>query len=294
MSTVRYDRLDRIAVLTLDRPEKLNAIDDALFTDLRSALLEARRDPEVRALLLRGAGRAFSVGQDLSGVGATISSPPDPRSRPYLAEMWQAEQERRELLEVLYRFPKDTIAQVHGYCISLGLDLAMCCHTVVAAEDTIFAEPGVRLGYASANPLWTWKVGVRKARELLFTGRSFDGSEALELGLVTVLAPTDAVVARGEEVALYIARQQGIGGRDGVAVGHGHLRPDGRGLNAATMDAAGLATAWDFTSNVSALSLVQRRGFRRDEIDFFARRDAVGLRAALRERDAPYEVLGLR
>lgn len=288
--TVVYEKSDNVARITLNRPEKLNAINDALFGDLETALEEASRDWDVRVVIIKGAGRAFSVGQDLSGVGTAEVVPPDPRTRPYLRDLWWSEQRRRRRWEAIYGHAKMLLAQVHGYCLGAGCDLAMMCHSSIAAEDAIFGDPSVRMGYASANPLWTWRVGIRKARELLLTGKYIDGKEAYRIGLVTMVVPRDQLEEEVERTAQLLCRHQGIAGRDGVSIGFMELH-GGSPFRRITMDLAGLAAAWGFTSNIFALSAIQRRGFRPDEFNFYEARDRMGLKGALRERDTPFEEL---
>lgn len=280
-SPVLYETRDRIGYVTLNRPEKLNAIDDALLEAFDAALETARLDESVRLVVLRGAGRAFSVGQDLSGEGTRRTVPPDPRHRPYMSEIFADEIRRRQRLQYIFDYPKQIVAQVHGYCLALALDLAMCCTALIATEDAVFGDPSVRAGYASPNPLWTWKVGFRRARDLLLTGRSFSAADGLRYGLVTKIVPAATIDAEIEEIAEALLRSGGMGGEDHRVA----YAVFARGMT----DAAGLQTAWDFASGIHALSAVQRRGFRPDEYSFWQTRDERGLRAAIAERDRPFE-----
>lgn len=291
MPTVLYECRGSIAYITLNRPAKLNAINDTLWRELLAALTTARDDAAVRAVVLRGAGRCFSCGQDLSGEDTAETVPPDPRSRPFLADLWRSEQLRRERLEWLFRYPKDTIAQVHGYCLGLACDLAMMCQTLVCAEDAVFGDPSIRAGYAPLQPLWLWKIGYRKACELLLTGTTISGREAARLGLATIAVPVANLEAEVARTAELVAKQQGIAGRDGHAVGYGPLPLGGMARRAIVWDAAGLATAWDFVTYVRFLSSIQRRGFAPGEFQFFEARERLGLTGALAERDAPFRAL---
>ncbi|MBI2322772.1 MAG: hypothetical protein HYU88_11980, partial [Chloroflexi bacterium] len=188
-------------------------------------------------------------------------------------------------------YPKDTIAQVHGYCLGLACDLAMMCQTLVCADDARFGDPSVRAGYAPMQPLWLWKVGYRKACELLLTGKVISGREAERLGLATIAVPAGELEAKVADTAGLIAKQQGIAGRDGHAVGYGPMPLGGTARRAMVWDAAGLATSWDFAAYVRFLSSVQRRGFAPGEYQLFEARERVGLRGALAERDAPFAAL---
>jgi enoyl-CoA hydratase len=285
-SPVLYEQAGRLAFLTLNRPAKLNAIDDALLEALDAALEEARLDDAVSLVVIRGAGRAFSVGQDLSGEGTLRTMPPDPRSKPYMNTIFADEIRRRQRLQYIYDYPKQIVAQVHGYCLAMALDIAMCCTALIAADDAIFGDPSVRMGYASPNPLWTWKVGFRRARDLLLTGRQFTAADGLRYGLVTKVVPAADLDEEILTAAEALLRSGGMGGED-HRVAYGVFA---RGMS----DAAGLQTAWDFTSGLFALSAVQRRGFRPDEPSFWQTREERGLKAALEERDRPFRELGFR
>ena len=216
----------------------------------------------------------------LSGEGTQRTVPPDPRPKPYMNTIFRDEVRRRQRLEYLYDFPKQTLAQVHGHCLAMALDFAMCCGTLIASEDAIFGDPSVRAGYASPNPLWTWKVGFRRTRDLLLTGRSFTAAEGLRYGLVTKVVPVDRLEDETLLAAEALLRSGGMGGEDHRLA----YSVFTRGMT----DAAGLQTAWDFTSGLFALSAVQRRGFRPDEYNFWQTREEKGLKAALEERDRPF------
>ena len=277
---VLYQKDGRLAFVTFNRPAKLNAINDAVLDAFDEALEEARLDPSVMLVVIQGAGRAFSVGQDLSGEGTRYTVPPDPRHKPYMNEIFLDEIRRRQRLQYIYDYPKQTIARVHGYCLAMALDIAMCCGTLIASDDAIFGDPSVRAGYASPNPLWSWKVGFRRSRDLLLTGRNFTAAEAFKYGLVTKvvsLAELDEEIIESAEALL---RSGGMGGEDHRVA----YAVFARGMT----NAAGLQTAWDFTSGVTALSAVQRRGFREQDYNFWQTREEKGLKAAIEERDRPY------
>ena len=277
---VLYEKQGRLGVVTFNRPAKLNAINDALLDAFDAALEEARLDDAVSLVVIRGAGRAFSVGQDLSGEGTQRTVPPDPRHKPYMNAIFLDEVRRRQRLQYIYDYPKQTLAQVHGYCLAMALDIAMCCGTLIAGEDAIFGDPSVRAGYTSPNPLWTWKVGFRRTRELLLTGRNFTAAEGLRYGLATKVVPRDRLEDETLLAAEALLRSGGMGGEDHRLA----YSVFARGMT----DAAGLQTAWDFTSGLYALSAVQRRGFRPDEYNFWQTREEKGLQAALEERDRPF------
>ncbi|MEK7681977.1 MAG: enoyl-CoA hydratase/isomerase family protein, partial [Chloroflexota bacterium] len=174
--------------------------------------------------------------------------------------------------------PKMTIARVHGYCLGLGLDVAMMCETIVATEDAVLGDPSIRLGLATQNPLWTWRVGPRRAKELLLTGRYMTGAEALRLGLVTIACPRERLEEEVNIAAEGMIHRGGMGGYDSYIYG--------KLFNRATWDGAGLAAAWSMTAGLHGLSAIQRRGFRPDEFNFWNAREKSGMKGAIKERDA--------
>jgi len=281
---IEYELKDRVGIITLNRPEKLNAINDLMVDEIEAALCEAEGDDEIRYVILKGAGRCFSVGQDLSGEGTAEVMPPDPRLKSPLTPIFRTDAQLMRMWQRIYGFSKHTIAQVHGYCLAMGCDLMMMCRTAIASEDAIFGDPSVRMGYATANPLWTWRVGPKMAKELLLTGRYIDGIEAFRIGLVNLAVHADRL---DEEVDQAIEALDlsagGIAGADSLA---GFLT-----FGYASYNIAGLGAAWGFSAGLHALSSIQRRGFAPDEFNFWEATERVGMKGAIGERDAPFEKL---
>lgn len=282
--TILYEKTKPVATIVLNRPEKLNAINDLMLREVEAALEEAEEDDDVRYIVFRGAGRCFSVGQDLSGEGTDEIMPPDPRERPFLTPIFKQDIQLRARWERIHNASKYTIALVHGYCLAMGCDLMMMCRAVVATDDAVFGDPSIRMGLASSNPLWTWRIGPKRAKDLLLTGRYIDAKEAYDIGLVTVVIPTDNMF---DELELAIqsidSGMGGIAGADAMAPGTMLTRP--------SFDAAGLAAAWDFSAGLHAVSAVQRRGFAPGEFNFFEAKDRLGMKGAILERDDPYQQL---
>jgi enoyl-CoA hydratase len=247
--------------LVLDRPAKLNAISHALRADLVAAIDEAARDDRVRVVVLQGAGRAFCSGYDLS------------EAVPADAWSW------RELLAedvaatlAVWRCPKPVIAQVHGYALAGGLELAMACDLIVAAADAQLGEPEIRFGSAPVTLLMPFLIGQKKARELLFTGDLIDGTEAERIGLVNRAVPADRLEAEVDRLAETLAR-----------VEPDVMAPTKLMLNRA-MEAAGFLAAVE--AGLDVQSFVNMSASAR-EFDAIVRRE--GLKAALAWRDARYE-----
>ena len=273
-----------VATITLNRPEKLNAINDEMFRELLAALDEVRQDGDSLVVVIKGAGRAFSAGQDLSGVGTDEVMPPNPRSKAYLYNMFATEMQNQWRWQTIFEFPKITVAQVHGYCLGAGLDLAMACRAIIATEDAVLGDPSVRMGLASPNPLWTYRIGLKKSKELLLTGKYVDGKEAERIGLVMKAVPADKLEEEMSSVTEGFTKSAGIGGFDQLA--------DFWSFSMAALDLGGLAAARRLAGNAYVLSAIQRpeRSMTdRGEFNFYDVRDKKGLKAAIEERDAPFK-----
>ncbi len=184
--------------LTMNRPGALNALSGGLIDALSKAFRAGGEDPAVRVLILRGAGRAFCAGYDLTedAAGGALD-----------AQHWHEElsHSTQGMLEILDN-PKPVIAQVHSYCLAGGTDLMLACDLAVAADDAYFGYVDVRFGSGVVSMFLPWVVGVRTAKELLFTGEDrVAADEALRIGLVNRVVPReeldDATLALAEEIA---------------------------------------------------------------------------------------------
>lgn len=184
--------------LTLNRPASLNALDTDLMDALESAFEAALEEDDVRVVVLRGAGRAFCAGYDLSH---------DAEEGTKDAAGWHEEIDRdtRRMLRIL-ELPKPVIASVHSYCLAGGTDLMLACDLAVAADDALFGYVDVRFGSGVATMFLPWVVGVRTAKELVFTGEDrIAAAEALRMGLINRVVPRaeldDATMALADEIA---------------------------------------------------------------------------------------------
>lgn len=184
--------------LTMNRPKALNALSGELIEALSEALDAAAADPSVRVVILKGAGRAFCAGYDLNeDAGAEKKD-----SVGWHQELKHSTDEMMKFFD----FPKPVIAQVHSYCLAGGCDLMMICDLTVCSEDARFGEPEIRFGSGVVTMVMPWVLGVRKAKELLFTGEDrIDAAEALRIGLVNKVVPVEeldgATLALAEEIA---------------------------------------------------------------------------------------------
>ena len=182
-----------IATLTLNRPDKLNAMNPAAFVELRNHLEAIADDRSVRVVVLRGAGRAFCAGNDLGSIAAGEQAP-----TPHF---------QAETIDLLEALPQATIAQVHGHCYTGALELILGCDLIVCADD---ARIGDTHGQWGLVPVWGMsvrlpeRVGVAKARELSFTAKRISGTEAAAMGLANNAVPLGDLEATVVEMATQI------------------------------------------------------------------------------------------
>ena len=195
---VQFEVSDGIARLTINRPERRNALSWAVIDGLRSAVAEARSNSEVRVLVLSGAGeRAFCAGADLGGM----------RDDASYADMHAARGELAALFEDLWTLGKPTIARVHGYCLAGGLGLALSCDLVVASNDAQFGTPEIDVG------LWPYMITVplcrsmppKRALELMMTGRRITAAEADHIGFLNRVVERSALDETVDELAATLA-----------------------------------------------------------------------------------------
>ncbi|WP_019927847.1 enoyl-CoA hydratase [Nocardia sp. BMG111209] len=206
MSYIDYAVADKIATITLNRPEAANAQNAALLDELDAAWVRAADDPEVAVIVLRAEGKHFSAGHDLRGGGPV----PD----KITLELIVANESRR-YLEYSLRWrniPKPSIAAVQGRCISGGLLLCWPCDLIIAAEDAQFSDPVVLMGIGGVEYHGhTWELGPRKAKEILFTGRPVTAHEAEQVGMVNKVVARDQLDAEARSWAEQIAKMPAFG-----------------------------------------------------------------------------------
>lgn len=200
--TILYEVERGRARITLNRPEKLNALSVRLQEELSHALWAADDDTRVHAVILRGAGRAFSAGYDLTPRNPEPRAPDD-TSREGLSfddDAWRMERGQR-LRMALFDMHKPVVAQIHGYCVAGGTDVALLCDMIVAAEDTLIGFPPARDLGALPNNLWLYNIGPQWAKRLTMTGDCITGAEASQLGLVMKAVPNADLEAEVEQLA---------------------------------------------------------------------------------------------
>ncbi|MCC3313618.1 crotonase/enoyl-CoA hydratase family protein [Nocardia africana] len=201
MPAVLYEVRDKRAYLTLNRPDRLNAINDDMPGEIQAAVQRANEDPEVKVIILRGAGRAFCAGYDLKAFAETENA------RWSQGPVWdpitdyQAMKSNTDAFFSLWRSLKPTICQVQGYAVAGGSDIALCCDLVVMAEDARIGYPPARVWGCPTTAMWVYRLGAEKAKRMLLTGDTIDGTTAAAWGLVGDAVPVDRLEARVEELA---------------------------------------------------------------------------------------------
>ena len=196
--TLIYEKEDGVALISLDRPAVLNAYNIQMRDDFSEALFAVAEDPDVRALIVTGEGRGFCAGADLTEFGSAPSQVIARQVR------WE-----RDVWGQMIKLDKPIVAAVHGYCIGSGLEIALLGDLRLAAEDTVFAMPEVRLGMipaAGGTQTLPRNAGSSQALDLLLTGRRFTAQEALSMGLVTRLSPQERLAGAARQAAAELAQ----------------------------------------------------------------------------------------
>jgi enoyl-CoA hydratase len=197
----------RIARLTLNRPERLNAIGADMPRELREAVRWAEADDEVHVIVLDGAGRSFCAGYDLVDFGSGRTEHPcQQEAYPYDAMTdYAAMKGYTEDFMSLWRCRKPTIAMVHGHAVAGGSDIALCCDLLVMADDARIGYMPTRVWGCPTTAMWTYRVGPARAKQLMFTGDTLDGRTAAEWGLANLAVPAAELEAATLKLALRIS-----------------------------------------------------------------------------------------
>ena len=197
-----YDMKDGVATLTLNRPERLNALGDTLRDDLQDAVTRASDDPEVRVMIVTGAGKGFCSGGDVKAMSERKESG---SGRPLMEKVAPG---RDRTVQALRDAPKPVIAAVNGAAAGAGFNLALCCDIRLASTAAKFSQAFVKRGL---HPDWGGTyflprvVGTAKACELIFTGAIIDAEEALKLGIVSAVHPPEELLPAAQALARAIA-----------------------------------------------------------------------------------------
>ncbi len=194
---VLFEREDSIATITLNRPEKLNALNFELIEEVVQAFEKCHNDDEIRAVVLTGAGRAFSAGDDVSGMG---ERPPVPRRLG-----WERLGAFFPICKAVKDIPKPVIAVIPGIAYGAGFEICLWCDFRIASERARFATAYIKRGIFAGSILLPWIVGFNRAREMVLTGEPIDAQEALRIGIVNKVVPHDELQSTAMEFARKLA-----------------------------------------------------------------------------------------
>ena len=273
-----------MVTLTMNKPETLNALNIEFSREIDEALTKVEEDDDVKVVVFKASGKAFSSGYDLGRVyfvyGGGSGKPEDKTRRPSQRSRLAYDRWRSESLRRIFLLNKITIAQVHGYCIGGGLYMSLCCDMTIAAEDAKIGHSEQRLGFSGAMyvfPIEVALIGQKRARELLLTGKLIDGTEAERIGLVNQVVAADQLEAETRK----LAKSMTLLPRDGIAIGKATAR--------LAYDSMGLSSA--FGQGYIGHTLFTNLRYEEGEFNFIKRRRDVGMREAFKERDARYKDL---
>lgn len=189
-TTLLYDVSDRIATITLNRPERLNAINDELPRELREAVEMADRDKNVHVIVLQGAGKGFCGGYDLVRYAESEGEIYGSQEMPWDPTVDYAlmSQNTRDFMS-LFNCNKPTICKIHGAAAAGGSDIALCCDMIIMADDARIGYPPARVWGVPTTMMWVYRLGMEKAKRMLFTGDLVTGKEAEDMGLILKSVP---------------------------------------------------------------------------------------------------------
>jgi enoyl-CoA hydratase len=272
---------DRIARITLNRPEKRNALHPALLTELRDALLEADALNDVNVVILEGAGKDFCAGYDLAGAYAGYKdgeTPPwdDSLYRTVNGSLdddcWNMEQTQKLTL-TLFDMHKPVIAKVQGNCMAGGTDLALMCDFIICSEEAKIGFPATRANGTPPNQMWVYHVGPQWAKRLMMTGDCLWGRDAVRIGLVLDAVPAEEL----DEAVNELARR--------LSFVDGELLSAHKRIVNAALELQGARTLQRFATEMDARAHLSK-GPRRTQ--FRADMAEHGLKTALKNRDEPF------
>ena len=276
-----YEKQRNGLLITLNRPDALNALSQGLRDEIDAALEEARQDPDIRAVVITGAGRAFSAGADIGGGGgggetewAWPYGVPEGTSLTEHYGDWR-DRDRSNIESQLYRweYPKPIIGAISGWCLGAGSWLALTCHMTIAADDAVFGQPEVRMA-SNSNFMWVLLAGAKNALRYALTGDHLDAQEALRIGIVNKVVPKEDLLDECFSIVERIAL----------------VPPETVKINLAVvtmgLEMMGLRKALNLNAELSAMAHVSKREEFNKHLED-ARKEG-GLRAFLQARDTPF------
>jgi enoyl-CoA hydratase len=262
------EQFDRVTRITLNRPDRRNAISRALQGEIIAAVEACAQDPTVHAVIIRGAGKSFCSGYDVTpsdeaghAAAVDVSLPRRAIETVAMARGWSR----------IWNAPLPVIAQVHGHCLAGGTDLALHCDLVITAEDAVIGFPALRMGGTPPTNMWLYHVGAQWSKRLLFTGDTFTGRMAEKIGFALEAVSADTL----DDHVLALATRIAAMGRDIVAINKHVLN---RGI-----DLMGRALLQDIAAPMDAVANQAP-----EMAAFQTRAQEIGLAAAFKERDLPF------
>ncbi len=280
---VIYEKEGEIARLTLNRPDKLNVMDfvgdGGLLDDFSAALDEAEGDDDLKALIIKGAGRSFCAGHDLERIYKVYEEwDKEPgKRRPSQRARLQTDRHWLAVHQKLLLHPRVTIAQVHGHCIGEGAAIAEMCDIAIVSEDAHISHAEQRLGFSGSGinliPLFQ-TLGYKKARWMCLTGEAINGIEAERIGWATKVVLPDKLEEEVEEVAKQITLLP----KDGIAIG--------KASNHMILDVMGLTSGW--LQGYLTHTLFTNLRYESGEWNFVKNRKGEGAKAGFHKRDERY------
>ena len=272
-SHVLYAVDGNVATVTLNRPDVHNALTDAMFDDIVEGLRRAAADDDVKAVILKGEGKSFCSGFDMSNPDDFYGGAESKGARFAIATL----RHRADVMREILYSGKPTIARVQRNCIGAGLYLVLVCNFAIVSDDTVFGLPEERFGSAGTTWLYPFlaaQCGLKLANELVMTGRKFDAEEAARLNLVNRVVSAGELDAEVDELARAICSIP----REGIA--------SGRVVAHMSYDMLGYPGMFTTHYGVHPLAVMMERA--EDEFDFRKRVGEIGLKKALAERDEVY------
>jgi enoyl-CoA hydratase/carnithine racemase len=278
--TIVYEKQRGGVLITLNRPKEQNALNEELMSELDHALAEAESDPEIRGVIITGAGGAFSVGEDITAdkdpPTAWPYGIPDGTSLNAVYNRFR-DADRKDILQRQlnrWLYPKPIVAAVSGWCLGAGASLALTCHVTIAADDAVFGQPQVRHA-ANTDFIWVALAGFKNALRYSLTGDHLDAQEALRIGLVNQVVPKADLL---ETCFKFVER---------IA----HVPPETVKINlhisTQGLEMMGLRKAWALNAELAAMARLSKREEFNKRLEEAKRQG--GLEAFLRERDAPFQ-----
>jgi enoyl-CoA hydratase len=283
--TVSYEKDGHIAHITLNRPKKLNAVSPELVRDWEAAMFEAEEDDDIKVIIFKGAGRAFSAGADLSGVGYVygMKDPkPGQKGRQRVPQRVKLKFDRNLFLEFHRKVllcSKLTIAQLHGYCLGIAFNIVLHCDMIIASEDCKMGHVEERLGQGgmTISPIMVLRAGLTRSMDLCLTGKMIDGRKAVEMALINRAVAADTLDTEVRELAAGLALHP----KDGIAFGKAvrHMMYETMGCTKGLVE------------HFIMHSFQTNRVYDPDEYNFFKQRRDKGVREAAHEKHKYYKAL---